>query len=90
MCSVLVLDGRDFATMVDERGSAAPADTIPETPCIHHQPGTQCAPCPSCSTPAMEVSDLLALAGVEVGNRDPPRLKQRGPASVFKPPRIFH
>ncbi len=83
-------DARDFATMVDDHGNAAPAETIPETPCVHHQPGTQCAPCPSCSTPAMEVSELLAMAGVEVRNHDPPRVKQRAPASVFKPPRQIH
>ncbi len=85
-----LLDARDFATMVDDHGNAAPAETIPETPCVHHQPGTQCAPCPSCSTPAMEVSELLAMAGIDVGNHDPPRVKQRAPARVFKPPRQIH
>ncbi len=85
-----LLVARDFATMVDDHGNAAPAETIPETPCVHHQPGTQCAPCPSCSTPATEVSELLAMAGVEVGNHDPPRVRQRVPASVFKPPRQIH
>ncbi len=85
-----LLDADDFATMVDGHGNAASAETIPETPCIHHQPGTQCAPCPSCSTPAMEVSELLAMAGIDVGIHDPPRVKQRAPASVFKPPRQIH
>ena len=84
------LEAGDFTTMVDGRGNAAPADTIPDTPCIHHQPGTQCAPCPSCSTPAAEVSGPLAMAGVDVGNHDPPPVKQPAPASVFKPPRQIH
>ena len=85
-----LLDAGEFATMVDSHGNGAPAATIPETPCVHHQPGTQCAPCPSCSTPTTEVSELLAMAGVEVRNHDPPRVKQRAPASVFKPPRQIH
>ncbi len=85
-----LLDAGEFATMVDDHGNAAPAETIPETPCVHHQPGTPCAPCPTCSTPATEVSELLAMAGVEVRNHDPPRVKQRAPASVFKPPRQIH
>ena len=85
-----LLDAGDFASIVHDRGNAAPAETIPETPCIHHRPGTQCAPCPSCGTPATEVSELLAMAGVDIGNHDPPRVKQRAPASVFKPPRQFH
>ncbi len=80
----------EFATMVDDHGNAAPADTIPKSPCVHHQPGTQCAPCPPCSTPATEVSELLAMAGVDVSNHDPPRVEQRAPASVFKPPRQIH
>ncbi|MCZ6711941.1 MAG: hypothetical protein O7B25_16365 [Gammaproteobacteria bacterium] len=82
-----LLDPRDFATMVEDHGTAAPTETIPETPCVHHQPGTQCAPCPYCSTPATEVSELLELVGVDVGKHDPSRVKQHFPATVFKPPR---
>ncbi len=82
-----LLDARELAAMGHDRGSAAPADTIPETPCIHHEPGTQCAPCSYCSTPATEVSELLELVGVDVGKQDQSRVKQHFPATVFKPPR---
>ncbi len=84
------LEAGDFTTMVDGRGNAAPADTIPDTPCIHHQLGTHCAPCPSCSTPVAELSGPLAMADLDVGNHDPPPVKQPAPASVFKPPRQIH
>jgi hypothetical protein len=84
------LGARDFTAMTAEHGNAAPAETIPDTPCIHHQPGTQCAPCPSCSTPVAEVSGPLTTAGLDVGNHDPPPVKQPAPASVFKPPRQIH
>ncbi len=85
-----LLDAGEFATMVDDHGNAAPAGTIPETPCVHHQPGTQCAPCPPGSTPATEVSEVLAMAGVDVSNHDPPRVQQRARASIFRPPRQIH
>jgi hypothetical protein len=84
------LDARDFITTIAQHGNATPAGTIPDTPCIHHQPGTQCAPCPSCSTPVAEVSGPLAMADLDVGNHDPPPVKQPAPASVFKPPRQIH
>ncbi len=82
-----LLDARELATMVHDRGSVAPAETIPQMPCAHHEPGTQCAPCPYCSTPATEVSELLELVGVDVGKHDSSRVKQHFPATVFKPPR---
>ncbi len=66
------------------------AEIVPvssEVPCVHHEPGSQCAPCQHCSTPAAEVPELLVLIGSDVRIHGPPGVTQYFPASLFKPPR---
>jgi len=81
------LDTGALDTIVGDHARTAPAETIPESPCIHHDLGTQCAPCAYCSAPTTELSELLELVSVDIGNQDPPGVKQHFPATVLKPPR---